>query len=108
VGRAAALELLLLGDTWDAERAHAAGFAAPVTPAGGALAAAVALAQRLAGMAPVAAEYLKEAVLQGTERPMEAALQLEADLYFLLQTTDDRAEGIRAFHEKRTPQFEGR
>jgi enoyl-CoA hydratase/carnithine racemase len=39
---------------------------------------------------------------------LEQGLRLEADLYFLLHTTRDRTEGIRAFQEKRSPQFEGK
>ena len=62
----------------------------------------------LAAGAPIATQYLKEAVHRGMERSLADGLQLEADLYFLLQTTADRMEGIRSFQEKRTPRFEGR
>jgi 1,4-dihydroxy-2-naphthoyl-CoA synthase len=38
---------------------------------------------------------------------LSQGMRLEADLYFLLHTTDDRREGIEAFREKRPPKFEG-
>jgi 1,4-dihydroxy-2-naphthoyl-CoA synthase len=39
---------------------------------------------------------------------LEQGLHLEADLYHLLQTTEDRIEGIEAFQQRRTPQFKGK
>lgn len=68
-------------------------------------------AHRLAGViaarGPIATELGKEAVWRGIEMPLEQALRLETDLTLLLQTTKDRAEGVRAFLEKRTPRFTG-
>jgi len=49
-----------------------------------------------------------EAVSRGAEMPLEQALRFETDLTIILQTTEDRAEGVRAFLEKRPPKFEGR
>ena len=40
--------------------------------------------------------------------PLEQALRYETDLTIILQTTEDRAEGVRAFLEKRKPKFKGR
>ena len=40
--------------------------------------------------------------------PLDQALRYETDLTVILQTTEDRAEGVRAFIEKRKPRFEGR
>ena len=70
--------------------------------------AAAALAGRIAAQGPLAVRYAKEAVLRGMEMPLEQALRFETDLTIILQTTEDRAEGVRAFLEKRPPQFKGR
>jgi enoyl-CoA hydratase/carnithine racemase len=50
----------------------------------------------------------KEAVHKGLDMTLEQGVRLEQDLYVLLQTTADRAEGVRAFLRKRRPKFEGR
>jgi len=55
--------------------------------------------------APLALEYAKEAVRDGAELRLREGLALEADLNTLLQTTEDRAEGIAAFLQKRAPRF---
>ena len=61
----------------------------------------------MAGKGPIALRYIKEAVNKGLDMTLEQGLRLEADLYFLLHTTDDRTEGIKAFLEKRPPKFKG-
>ena len=57
---------------------------------------------------PLAVRYAKEALLRGLDMPLDQALRYETDLTVILQTTHDRAEGVRAFIEKRPPRFEGR
>ena len=79
-----------------------------VAPAADLMARADGLADRLAASAPIAAAYAKEALLKGLDVPLEQGLRLEADLAILLHTTDDRTEGLRAFLEKRPPEFAGR
>ncbi|MER3420084.1 MAG: hypothetical protein C4290_05970, partial [Chloroflexota bacterium] len=61
----------------------------------------------IAARGPLAVRYAKEAVAHGTEMPLEQALRYETDLTIILQTTADRAEGVRAFIEKRPPRFSG-
>jgi len=65
------------------------------------------VAENLAGKSPSALRYAKEAIVKGLDLTLDQGLRLEADLYFLLHTTDDRSEGIRAFLEKRPPNFKG-
>jgi enoyl-CoA hydratase/carnithine racemase len=67
-----------------------------------------ALAQRMASRGPIALRYAKESVRRGLEQPLDQALRYETDLTVILQTTEDRAEGVRAFLEKRDPEFKGR
>lgn len=68
-------------------------------------------ARRMAGViasrGPIATRLAKEAIWRGLPQPLEQALRFETDLTLLLQTTKDRAEGVRAFLEKRQPVFKG-
>ena len=66
------------------------------------------LAALLARQGPIALRYVKEAVWKGAEVTLEQGLRLEADLYFLLQSTRDRAEGTRSFLERRSPEYRGK
>jgi enoyl-CoA hydratase len=97
LGRGKALELILTGARIDAA----------VVPAAEVRQQATALARELAGKAPVALRYAKEAIVKGLELPLADGLRLESDLSTLLRTTEDRLEGARAFLEKRTPRWSG-
>ncbi len=66
------------------------------------------LVSQLAAAAPIALEYLKEAVARGMEQGLAEGLRLEGDLNHQLAATHDRAEGLAAFFAKRPPDFAGR
>ena len=65
------------------------------------------VAETIASRGKLATRIAKEAVWRGIEMPLEQALRYETDLTLLLQTTKDREEGVRAFVEKRNPEFTG-
>jgi enoyl-CoA hydratase len=107
VGRGKALEMILTGEAVDAQEALRIGLVSQVVPRERLLAEAEALAGRIAARGPIAVRYAKEAVNRGLDMTLEQALRYETDLTIILQTTQDRAEGVRAFLEKRTPEFKG-
>ena len=106
MGRGRALELVLVSEPIDAMTARTWGLVSVVAedPASEA----AALAARIAQRGPLATRFAKEAVRRGIEMPLDQALRYETDLTVLLQTTEDRAEGVEAFLEKRDPEFHGR
>lgn len=108
VGRAQALRLILTGDEIDATEARRIGLVSSVVPSGEVESTARALARVIASRGPIATQLAKEAVHHGVEMPLDRALRYELDLTVLLQSTADRAEGVRAFSEKRPPRFIGR
>ncbi len=107
VGKGKATEMILTADPIDAEEAYRIGLVTKVLPADKLIEEAEEIAKRLISRAPIALKYTKEALNKGMDMTLEQGLRLEADLSILLQTTEDRAEGIRAFLEKRTARFGG-
>ena len=107
IAKGIALEMVLTGKRITAKEALAMGLVSERLPASALLPRALELAEKLAGMAPIAAVYAKEAILKGMDMPLDQAVRFEADLAVLLHSTHDRAEGIRSFLDKRKPRFEG-
>lgn len=107
VGKAAALEMLLTGDPIDTHEARRIGLVNRVVPADALPSTITAMATTMAGKGPISLQYVKEAVASGVELTLQQGMWLEADLYFLLHTTQDRSEGVRAFQEKRPADFKG-
>ncbi len=107
VGKGKAMELILLGEVIDAQEAYRIGLVNKVVPPDQLLPAVEEMTSKIIPMAPIALRYAKEAVNKGLDLTLAQGMRLEADLYFLIQTTDDRMEGIRSFMEKRPPQFKG-
>jgi enoyl-CoA hydratase len=66
------------------------------------------IAQTIAGMAPLAVRDSIRAVNSGYDLPLASALELEASLFGLACSTSDKAEGARAFLEKRAPKWTGK
>ena len=107
-GRAAALELCLLGAPVDAMRALQLGLVNRVVPAAELEAETMKLASQLAAAAPLALRGVLDAVLLGGECGIEEGLQFETAQFALLFASEDMREGTTAFIEKRKPQFRNR
>jgi len=107
VGKGKALQMILTAETIDAVEAWRVGLVNKVFPSGELMARAQEMVQKIVAKGPIAERYSKEAIGKGLDMTLAQGLKLEADLSFLLQTTTDRDEGIRAFMDKRTPEFKG-
>lgn len=107
VGRGRALQLLLTGETIDAQEAYRIGLVNKVTLNDELLPAANAMLRQMLANAPLALAFSIEAVDRGLDVPLADGLNLEANLFALLFGTNDAGEGTRAFVEKRAAQFTG-
>jgi 2-(1,2-epoxy-1,2-dihydrophenyl)acetyl-CoA isomerase len=107
VGLSKAMELLLLGETVDAREAQRIGLVAKVFPTAEFSDAARKLAERVAG-APRGIGLIKRAVNHANLPTLEADLEYEACLQEIAGRSSDYDEGVRAFLEKRTPNFTGK
>ena len=108
VGKGVALELLLTGRQLKADEALRIGLVNRVVPAADLMAESRKLAAELATKAPVAMQYIIEAVNRGLDVSLDTGQFLEAALFGLVASTDDRREGTTAFLEKRKADFKGR
>ncbi len=108
VGKAMALELACTGRQVRADEALRIGLVNHVVPADMLLAKGLELAQLVAQKGPVAVKMTKHLVQRGQDLDLANANALEADVFGLLCSTDDKHEGMTAFLEKRPPAFTGR
>jgi len=108
IGKAKAMEMCLTGRMMDAAEAERAGLVARVVPAEDLLDEALATAQAIAAMPPMAAIVAKELVNLAAETTLAQGLVSERRLFQLLASTEDKAEGMAAFIEKRVPVWKGR
>jgi len=108
VGKGKAMEMILTGEIIDAREALEIGLINKSVKAAELDPEAETLAATLVSKAPLATRYCKEAVMKGLDQTLEQGLRLEADLYFLLHTTEDRSEGVKSFLEKRKAEYKGK
>jgi enoyl-CoA hydratase/carnithine racemase len=108
LGKQRAMEYVLTGRRMSAETARELGLVNRVVGDDGWLEEAMDLARTVAERPPIAARLAKQAVLVAEETAMSAGLENERRLYELSMATEDRVEGMKAFLEKRDPEFKGR
>ena len=107
VGKGVALEILLTGDMIGAQRAYEIGLVNKVVPAPELMTEAKKMAQLLASKAPIATQYIIEAVNQGLDAPLPVAQFLETSLFGAIASSADMKEGTKAFLEKRKAVWKG-
>jgi enoyl-CoA hydratase/carnithine racemase len=108
VGKFRAMKMLLTGEPVPARDALAMGLVSEIVPDTDVFDAALRIAKTIASMPPLAVLQIKEVVLAGQDASLETALILERKAFQLLFATSDQKEGMRAFLEKRKPEFKGR
>ena len=108
VGKFRAMRMLLTGEPVNARDALAMGLVSEVVADGDVFETALRIAKTIASMPPVAVMQIKEVTLAGQDASLEAAMMLERKAFQLLFSTTDQKEGMRAFLEKRKPEFRGR
>ncbi len=107
LGKHRAMEFVLTGRHFDAETCLQMGLLNRVVGAEDWLDEAIALAHIVAAQPPIAARLAKQAVIAAEESALSAGLDSERRLFELAMATEDRVEGMRAFLEKREPEFSG-
>lgn len=108
LGRGQAMLISCTGDFVEAEEAYRIGLVEVLVDEGAHLERALELAARMARWSPVALKLAKQAVNAALEMPLRAGIELERELFLAAFGSEDGREGVRAFVEKRKPEFKGR
>ncbi len=107
VGKFKAMKMLLTGEPISAAEAFEMGLASEVVADGKVLERALEMAETFAALPPLAIRQTKEVVLAGADCSLDVGLTLERKAFDILFDTEDQKEGMRAFIEKRKPEFKG-
>ncbi len=107
-GQRRAKQMLFTGRPIDAVTALEWGIVNEVLEPGKVVARALEVADTIAGNAPLSVRQIKKSVRYGSQMELRTAFRFEVEAYNHLIETEDRYEGVRAFNEKRKPQFKGR
>ncbi len=108
VGLGWAMQMVLTGRRIDAQTARAIGLVTEVMPQADLLSRAKALARELGAQAPMAFVAGRDAVLRSTETDLLTGIDYERKLYAICMATEDGREALRAYAEKRPPEYKGR
>jgi enoyl-CoA hydratase len=108
IGKVKTMEMILTGRFLSAEEALNLKMVNKVVPVEMYLREAAALAGEIAQMSPIAAQLAKEAVNRAFETHLEEGLQFERKNFYLCFSSEDQKEGMKAFIEKRAPNYTGK
>jgi enoyl-CoA hydratase len=108
VGKSLAMDVILTGRFLRADEALRAGLVARVVAREAWLEEAKRVGREIAAKSPIALRLAKEAVEQAFEAPLQVGIEYERRAFYLARASEDAAEGLNAFVEKRKPDFTGR
>lgn len=108
IGKYKAMEMILTGKRINAEDAYKFGLVNAVVPKELFIEEAKKIAKKIAEKSPVAVKLAKAAVNKALEVGLTQGLDFERELFYLLFSSEDKEEGMKAFIEKRKPDFRGR
>ncbi len=108
VGKAMAMDLVLTGRMLSAEEALSAGLISRIVPTESYFDDALKLAHDMAAKGPIALKIGKEAIARAFETTLTEGVQFERSLFYILFSTEDQKEGMKAFMEKRKAAFVGK
>jgi enoyl-CoA hydratase len=108
VGERRAKELIMCAKPFSAEKAAEWGMVNEVFPFAELMPQVLETANRLAANAPISVRQAKKSIHHGLQMDLKNGLYFEVQAYDRMISTEDRLEGIRAFNEKRKPEFKGR
>ena len=108
VGEGKAMEMILSGEIINAEEAFRYGLVNHVVPADHLEQKTMEIANRIAEKSPIALRLAKEAVKLASRANLDEGLRREVDLFALCFSSEDKDEGVKAFLEKRKPEFKGK
>jgi len=108
IGKAKSMELILTGRFITAEEAHFYGLVNKVVPAEMYLYEALQLAKEIAQQSPIAVQLAKEAINRSFETQLDEGLAFERKNFYLAFASEDQKEGMKAFIEKRKPEYKGK
>jgi len=107
IGKSKAMMMVLTGDMIDARTAYEWGLVAKVVPAETLLQETFELAKTITERAPVAVRLAKEAVNKSFEMTLKDGMDFERRNFYLTFSSADQKEGMKAFMEKRSPEYKG-
>ncbi len=108
MGTAKAMELMVIGDTFDAAEAYRSGMLNKVVPEEDLMKEAREMATKIAKGPPLAIVQTKQAIRKGIHNSLEQQIAVECSAFYACLKTEDHQEGLNAFREKRPPEFKGK